>query len=158
MDFDQALKTTLEFEGGYVNDPDDPGGETKYGISKRAYPFLDIAELTYDQARRIYWQDYWTAAKCDLVPEEIRGIFFDMTVQHGKYRATKIIQEAYNSIGVRHIQVDGFMGLVTFSILDEIGADRLRMVRLDYYADLVIRRPETFAKFWGGWRKRAKMV
>jgi len=56
--FNQALKKTLVFEGGYVNDPDDPGGETNFGISKRAYPDLDIPNITDRQVRNIYWRDY----------------------------------------------------------------------------------------------------
>ncbi len=52
--FEGALKFTLSWKGGLVNDPNDPGGETKYGISKRAYPELDIANLTLEQAKGIY--------------------------------------------------------------------------------------------------------
>ena len=59
--FDACLAFTLSWEGGYVNNPADPGGETKYGISKRAYPKLDIANLTLEQARDIYYRDYYRA-------------------------------------------------------------------------------------------------
>ena len=54
MEFSDAVKIVLKHEGGYVDDPVDPGGETKYGISKKAYPFLDIKNLTIKQASDIY--------------------------------------------------------------------------------------------------------
>lgn len=53
------LERLIDREGGYVNHPQDPGGETKYGISKRAYPHLDIKNLTRDDAKRIYFRDYY---------------------------------------------------------------------------------------------------
>ena len=59
MSFDRIIEFTLQEEGGYVNNPADPGGMTKYGISKRSYPNLDIANLTIDQAKAIYERDFW---------------------------------------------------------------------------------------------------
>ena len=59
--FDRAFRFLIGEEGGYVNDPADPGGETKFGISKRAYPQLDIKSLTLDQAKAIYRRDYWAS-------------------------------------------------------------------------------------------------
>ena len=57
--FDKAMNFVGLMEGGYVNDPIDKGGETKYGISKRSYPNLDIKNLTKEQAREIYYKDFW---------------------------------------------------------------------------------------------------
>ena len=57
--FDRALAAVLDWEGAVTNDAADPGGLTKYGISQRAYPSLDIASLTVEQAAVIYHQDYW---------------------------------------------------------------------------------------------------
>ncbi len=65
MSFDQALKFVLEREGGYVNDSSDPGGETKFGISKKAYPNLDIRNLTPELAGAIYKADYWGPSGCE---------------------------------------------------------------------------------------------
>ena len=58
-DFTRCIRHILNEEGGYVNHAKDPGGETKYGISKRAYPHLDINNLTLDEAEAIYRLDYW---------------------------------------------------------------------------------------------------
>ena len=65
MPFYQEIKHVLKREGGYVNDPDDPGGETKYGISKRAHPDVDIASLTPESAAEIYKDYYWLPAKVE---------------------------------------------------------------------------------------------
>ncbi len=65
--FSAALKFALKWEGGYVNDPDDPGGETKYGISKRAHPEVDIKNLTVAQAGEIYKREYWDSIGLDSI-------------------------------------------------------------------------------------------
>lgn len=56
-------------EGVYVNDPYDPGGETKYGICKRSYPNLNIKELTLEEAKKIYHRDFWKRGKFEDVPD-----------------------------------------------------------------------------------------
>src|ERR1700730_15046728 len=86
--FRVSLQFTLKWEGGYVNDPADPGGETKWGISKRAYPNLDIANLTPDQASDIYARDYCLAAGCDPLPLPYCTVVFDSAVNHGVSTAT----------------------------------------------------------------------
>jgi lysozyme family protein len=57
--FDDIIEVVLEHEGGYVNDPQDPGGETNFGVAKRSHPDVDIKNLTKDGAKEIYYQDYW---------------------------------------------------------------------------------------------------
>ena len=81
-----ARDLLLEVEGGYVNHPNDPGGETKWGISKRAYPKEDIAGLTRERATTIYHQDYWVRIPADL-PAGVRWFAFDCAVHHGVARA-----------------------------------------------------------------------
>jgi len=56
--FNEIIEVILEHEGGYVDDPHDRGGETKYGITKRFYPNVDIKNLRNEQAKIIYHQDY----------------------------------------------------------------------------------------------------
>lgn len=92
-DFKAALKFTLKWEGGYVNDPKDPGGETKWGISKRAYPNLDIANLTPQQAADIYARDYWDASGCDLFTYPTNVVVFDSAVNCGVLRVRKWVQD-----------------------------------------------------------------
>lgn len=82
--FDAAFEIVVGIEGGYVNDPKDPGGETRWGISKRAYPNLDIANLTLEQAKAIYFEDYWTPAGCETMRWELALCVFDACVNQGE--------------------------------------------------------------------------
>ena len=118
MNFDQAFKHIIGVEGQYSNDSRDPGGETKYGISKRSYPGLDIASLTLDEAKRIYKKDYWDAGKCVQIPSEIRLLYFDSLVNCGIHATGRLLQKAINeiskSIGEHpHIIEDGIVGKIT---------------------------------------------
>ena len=94
-DFEKALEFVLKWEGGYSNDPNDPGGETKYGISKRSYPELDISKLTLGQAKEIYYQNYWKKCSCDELPYPFNIIVFDTAVNMGKRKALESLN-VYN--------------------------------------------------------------
>ena len=59
MTFEEAFSRLMGHEGGYSNDPLDPGGETNWGISKRSYPNVDITNLTRAEAKVIYREDFW---------------------------------------------------------------------------------------------------
>jgi len=91
--FDIAIEFVLKREGGYINDPRDPGGETKFGISKRSYPQLDIKNLTKEQAIAIYRKDYWQRCGCDSMSYPMDVIVFDTAVNMGVQRALTLYQE-----------------------------------------------------------------
>ncbi|MDT8844777.1 glycoside hydrolase family 108 protein [Vibrio parahaemolyticus] len=78
---------------GYVNNPKDPGGETKGGISKRAFPGIDIASLTLDKIVRLYYTNYWKPAYCPEWSGAIALYAFDSAVQHGATNAIRMLQE-----------------------------------------------------------------
>lgn len=82
--FDAAFQIVVGIEAGYVNDPDDPGGETKYGISKRSYPNVDIPQLTLEEAKQIYKRDFWDHINLDSQPWELALIAFDCEVNQGE--------------------------------------------------------------------------
>lgn len=127
MNFDQAFAMTVGSEGGFTNNEADRGnwtggivgrGElkgTKFGISAAAYPRLDIANLTLEKAKEIYLLDYWNGCGCDLVPDAINFVLFDMAVNSGPRAAIKAMQE------VLHVQADGIFGDQTKAALK--GAD-----------------------------------
>ena len=94
MTFEKAVFFTIEREGGYVNDPHDPGGETKYGISKRSYPDLDIPNLKREDAEAIYRKEYWDKCKCSDLPHGIDLLTFDAAVNQGPEAAIKMLQRA----------------------------------------------------------------
>lgn len=92
--FDTAISRVLGAEGRYVNNPNDPGGETNWGISKREYPNLDIAALTRAQAVEIYYRDLWVPIKGDTFPLSIGFDLLDFAVNSGISTATRALQRA----------------------------------------------------------------
>jgi len=92
--FPKSLRFVLRWEGGYTNDPHDPGGETNLGISRRAYPTLDIKSLTEQDAMAIYHRDYWIKAGCDDLPCPMDWVVFDTAVNMGVKKAKVILQES----------------------------------------------------------------
>jgi hypothetical protein len=81
--FHHAMVHVFEHEGGYSNDPDDPGGETNYGISKRYHPNVDIKNLTKEDAQTIYLTEYWLPNGCDDLPFPLDVIHFDSCINPG---------------------------------------------------------------------------
>ena len=154
--FDDIIEVVLEHEGGYVNDPKDPGGETNFGIAKRSHPEVDIKNLTKDDAKEIYYQVYWIKNRVPQLPDELKHIYFDMCVNQGRGRAVKILQIAANAKGA-DLKVEGGLGPKTIGALKGVELDRVRAYRVKYYADLVTRKPD-LEKFYFGWFRRALEV
>ena len=154
--FDEIIEVVLHHEGGYVNDPKDPGGETNFGIAKRSHPDVDIKNLTKDGAKEIYKEHYWDKNKVESLPEDLRHIYFDMCVNQGKGRAVKILQRAANAKGA-DLVVDGGMGPKTIAAMEGVELQRVRAYRVKYYADLVTPKPD-LEKFYFGWFRRALEV
>src|SRR3954462_14266314 len=97
--FAAALDFVLKREGGYHIDPIDPGGETSFGISKRAYPGLDIKALTRDKAASIYFTDYWCKAGCPTLPAPVALVGFDAAVNAGVSAAASMFKDARAAVG-----------------------------------------------------------
>ena len=154
--FDEIIEIVLEHEGGYVNDPKDLGGETKYGITKRFYPDVDIKNLTIEQATEIYKKDYWDKNRVESLPQNLWHIYFDMCVNMGKRTAVKVLQRAAVNKG-KNIDVDGGLGPATIGALKGVELDRVRAFRVKYYVDLITAKPEQ-EKFFLGWFRRATEV
>jgi lysozyme family protein len=154
VEFDDIIEKVLEHEGGYVDDPTDAGGETKYGISKRAYPDEDIKELTVERAKELYKRDYWDRFRTGSLPDRLRYIYVDMCINMGGGRAIKILQEACNSKNANKIDVDGGIGPATIKAASSVEPFRLRAYRVMFYAELVMKKPEQ-ERFWVGWFRRS---
>ena len=154
--FDDIIEVVLKHEGGYVNDPVDPGGETNFGIAKRSHPDVDIKNLTKEGAKEIYYQDYWMKNRVPQLPDELKHIYFDMCINQGRGRAVKILQQAANAKGA-NLKVDGGLGPKTIGALNGVELDRVRAYRIKYYADLVTRKPN-LEKFYFGWFRRGLEV
>lgn len=157
--FKAAVREVLKLEGGYVNDPVDRGGETKYGISKKAYPQLDIPSLTEEQAIAIYHADYWELLKCDKLPDNIAAKLFEIGVNTGRHRAVTLLQIALNAYnGNTALKIDGMIGDKTISAaalaVSSLLLRFLCAVQAGHYTGLVGRAPSQ-ERFINGWLKRA---
>jgi len=116
--FEYAFDKTLRFEGGYVNDPDDPGGETRFGISKRSYPDVDIKALSEADAKDIYRRDYWDKLRLgEIYSTLISSEIFDTAVNMGRRNSIRIAQKALNFLG-DDLTEDGIIGAKTLIALN----------------------------------------
>lgn len=158
MTRNEAIKFIIEHEGGYVNNPKDPGGETKYGIAKKFYPNEDIKNLTVDRAVEIYKKDYWDKCRCDEMPMAIALYVFDTAVNQGCGFAIKMLQTALG------INADGIIGKQTLDKIKQVSLSKLiddmSVIRVDRY-----KKTANFDTFGKGWlireektRRKAKQI
>lgn len=127
-DFAEAVDLILRYEGGDVDDPRDPGGLTHYGISKRAYPNLDIRNLSVEQAKSIYFADFWLRCSCDKLPYALALPLFDAAVNCGVYRAATFLQAALD------VLADGKIGPKTLAAAERLDGEGVERVLLEMTA------------------------
>jgi lysozyme family protein len=155
MDAKEAIKIVIDFEGGYTNNPKDPGGRTRYGISQRSFPEEDIKNLTIERATTIYELFYWDEMELDSIHPEVRLIIFDSGVNQGVRRASMFVQEI---VGTKQ---DGIIGNHTLTELrkyiDQKGVlhflREMFTLRMIHYSML-----DKFYYFGKGWTRRLAEV
>lgn len=146
--FDEAFRRVIGEEGGYTNDPKDPGGETQFGISKRAHPELDIAALTLDDARAIYRAEYWDAHRLGELPDRMAVALFDGVVNSGPRPAIAWLQKALGVLDTG--EMDDHTIAAARGATDPSGVlMRYWGKRLQFLADL-----STWPAFGRGWSRR----
>ena len=150
--FENAIDEILMNEGGYVNDPSDRGGETKFGISKRAYPNVDIKNLTTDEAKVIYKRDYWDKIKGDDITDDLVALeIFDTAVNMGARTSSKLVQMVVGC------HPDGIIGIKTLQKINSLDVELLvskfRLSKIARYLYLVKKRPAN-RKYLYGWINR----
>lgn len=151
--FNRFIPIILRHEGGYVWDLDDLGGETKYGITKRRYPDLDIKNLTVDQAKEIYYKDFYRAMRLHYVQDDLLALhLLDMGINAGKKTAVKLLQELLSGCAR-----DGIIGPATASAVanasvytNMVDAYMAKRVQRYYYVSTL----RNNAKFLKGWVRR----
>lgn len=149
----------LSYEGGYTNDPADPGGETNFGISKKSYPDLDIKNLSREQAIEIYYRDFWQKYRyCELQDEDIASKVFDLSVNMGPGIAHAHLQFAVMFSSMMTLRVDGIIGPKTIKAVNTHPVPTLLLAKLKlravkYYADLGLDTGKV--KYLRGWIYRA---
>ena len=151
--FDECLKMLLDNEGGYVNHPKDPGGETNLGVTKRVYEkwggTKDMKDLTVEDVAPIYKKEYWDKCRCDDLESGVDWAVFDWAVNSGTGRAAKAIQKICGAAQ------DGAIGPKTLALINtqntEYVIEEFGKIRQDFYESL-----KTFDTFGKGWTRRNK--
>ena len=151
----KSLEAILHHEGGYVNHPKDPGGETNLGVTKRVYEDFggnkDMKELTREDVEPIYKKNYWDRVKGDQLPAGLDLCVFDFGVNAGTGRAAKYLQTLIGTVA------DGGIGPNTLKTLDAYVSEHgvketiqnYQAERQKYYESL-----STFGTFGRGWTRR----
>jgi len=153
--FNAAVEKTLSFEGGISDDPRDPGGPTHFGISSRSHPDLDIRNLTREQAKDIYFREFWDRHGHGLILDDsLAWKVFDLSVNLGSSRAHKLLQTAVNATAPERVAVDGDLGLETLDAVNGHPAPgfllaTLKLMAVRFYLNL--KQP----RFLAGWVRRA---
>lgn len=147
----EIIKKTIGVEGGYVNDPVDPGGETKYGISKRTYPTVDIKNLALEQAAEIYERDFWNRMKLSTFSSQrIAWKVFDIEVNTG--RGDELLQTALG------LKADGLVGDKTIAAANSADVERLMDKLIELQAKRyvqIVAKDAVKLRFLTGWMNRA---
>lgn len=147
MTFDEVFDRVIGHEGGYVNDPNDPGGETNWGISKRSYPTLDIKNLTRAQAKEIYRRDFWNALDGDALHDGVAFQVFDFAVNSGMSTAIRALQRTVGTADDGHWGPASMATAARMSEADQIM--RLNAERLDFMTRL-----KNWPFHGAGWARR----
>lgn len=146
VDFNVAFDRLMGNEGGYVWLQRDPGGETNWGISKRTYPNLDIKKLTRDDAKTIYFRDFWVPCGQSL-DDGVMFQVFDAAVNHGMQTAIRLLQRAIGAADDGHW---GPFSQSAYAKLTEAHAIMLFLAeRINFMTKL-----NTFNTFGAGWSNR----
>lgn len=150
-DFNLAFNRLIGHEGGYVNDPKDPGGETNWGITiytARASGYTgSMRAMTREDAKQIYFKAYWKRYKCDEFAPEFAYQFFDAAVNHGSGNAARMLQRAVGVVD------DGVIGEITLAAIERYSVADVGLLfqaeRLEFYTKL-----KHFDRFGRGWINR----
>lgn len=136
LKFDKCFNRVIANEGGYQKDPTDRGNwtsgvvgrgqlkGTRYGISAMTYPDVDILNLTLEEAKKIYFEDWWIKFKMDRFSGSLSYQIFDSAINHGFYNATRMLQRALN------VKPDGIIGPITLKASQDAEENDLLMLYL----------------------------
>lgn len=149
--FERAIPILIEEEGGLVDDPHDPGGLTKYGISQRSYPNVDIRALTPETAAAIYLRDWWPACGAEQLPWPLCLFALDHAVNAGVVAAIKCLQRA------AQVDDDGRLGPQTLGAVQRsslrVLCRQFNVERCRHYMNL-----SGFPRYGLGWIGRVASV
>jgi lysozyme family protein len=153
--FDRMFDIVVGHEGGFTDNPADPGNwtggaigagscrGTNFGVSAAAYPDLDVANLTLETAKALYRRDYWDRLAGDDLPPALALLAFDAAINNGVGRATRWLQQ------VAHVPQDGVIGPRTLDAIGQLGAgtEGVGSICVEYLAQRLL-----FMTSLAGWR------
>jgi lysozyme family protein len=155
-----GLCFTLQMEGGFVDNPLDPGGATNRGVTQSVYNTWrktqnlqpqSVALITDQEVYQLYYTNYWLAGKCDQIPGKIGIVHFDSSVNCGVFQATKFLQRAAG------VTADGIIGPATLGTVNSANPDTLAIAyiaqRKSFY-DLLVQQDPSQQVFLTGWDSR----
>lgn len=159
-DFMEAFSFTRKWEGGYVNDPDDPGGATKCGVIQSTYdayrrskklPAQDVRYITQEEIEDVFYELYWRAGHCDQLPYPLNVVMFDTFIQYGVKGGIKVLQRTL------HVNQDGVLGPITLEAMSKPDSHKLAIAVCDTRRikrrERVQEKPSQ-QKFLRGWLNR----
>lgn len=161
--YDKVFEEILKHEGGFTDDPQDPGnwtggskgkGElkgTKYGISAKAYPNLDIPNLTVQDAKEIYYTDYYQACYADQIPDILAYMQLDTSINMGVKASVQILQDAAGVVQ------DGIFGPKTKQAAKNVSIYNYAFCRMKRYVR-IINGNNDLIKYGNGWSRRVDDV
>jgi lysozyme family protein len=157
--FAKSLATTLYHEGGFVNHPQDPGGMTNLGVTKRAWEAWkkspvteqDMRNLTPEMVAPFYKEMYWDLAKCDDLPAGVDYCVFDAAVNSGVGRSVKWLQQCVGATP------DGKIGPKTIAATQNIAPKTLIEMMIEQRIVFLQSLP-TWGAFGKGWGRRVVEV
>ena len=158
--FEEIIEVVLAHEGGFVDDPDDRGGATNWGVTQAVWEdFLedeftseDVRNFSREQAIELYREEFWKPSQAEKLQEEIREVYFDMCVNHGQRNAVKILQTAVNVKG-GSLVVDGGIGPNTINASENLSLSDVQIERSGFYWNLVF-----VGSFYGKRNRQQKFI
>lgn len=153
--FEDAFRVWLAFEGPESDDPDDPGGLTRYGIAQRFHPDVDVASLTEAEAKEILRRKYWDANRLDLIrPKNIAIKLFSLGAGPlGMRRAIQLLQRACNDLGAQ-LDDDGIMGSNTALFINRYRHPEAVEEAFEARVTSYLTTQKKGSKFLAGWLRR----
>jgi lysozyme family protein len=162
--FERAQEIVREFEGGFSDDPKDPGGATNFGITKttlerfrgRRVTKAEVANMSYGEAKRIYFAEYWSKSSCDAMPGPLALVVYNVCVHAGPGTAARFLQRGLRANGAM-VDVDGGIGGETLGAVPKVPLSELLSDVIDLY-EARLRAHKNFEHFKRGFLRRVNKL
>ena len=167
MSFESAFLTVLKFEGGFVNNPNDPGGATNFGVTQKTYdlfcdkmhiPKREVTKISSLEVKQIYLS-FWRSASCDKFERthpNTAEVHFDFSINAGISQANKSLQRVINAR-----PIDGIIGRITLAqllSLDDTSVALSYLNERDRFYESLAERKSVLKEFLPGWKKRVNKL